>query len=146
MRAKWLGLKVEMACDEIAGAFGDERRCPAQHLVRDASERVQVGAVVHRTGATTLLRSHVRRSSDHGACPRVARLVDARSQLGDAEIEQLDPLAGGQVGVRNQEHVVMTMYAQRSSMKPKSNTSTIPGLRTAVAARASLKNRVTMSG
>jgi hypothetical protein len=46
---------------------------------------------------------------------------------------------------RGERLASITKYARRSGVTPKSNTWTMPGLRIAVAARASLKNRWTMS-
>jgi len=69
-----------------------EWRCPGQHLVRDAAERVDVDAVIDLWITDRLFRCHVRRGADSGAHVGYvvvrtiagSRRIDER--LGDAEV------------------------------------------------------------
>jgi hypothetical protein len=67
-------------------ALGRERRLALEHLVEDAAERVDVGAVVE-VGAVALLGAHVLRGAEHLAGPGQLHGVEA---AGDAEVEDFN--------------------------------------------------------
>src|SRR5690606_10452772 len=67
-------------------AVGRKRRLALEHLIEDAAERIDVGAVIE-VGPVALLRGHVLGGAEHLAGAGQLHGVDA---AGDAEVEDLD--------------------------------------------------------
>ena len=98
---------VDVRREHVAGALADERRPAAAQLEHDAAERVEIGAMIDRDAAA-LLRRHVRRRPHHRAGLRHVHAVAdvVAGELGDPEVEQLDPLAARHLRIGHQEDVV----------------------------------------
>ena len=93
--------------DQLTDGLTGERRNPGQHLVQDDAQRIHIGAIGHVLGAPTLLRRHVRRRAHQRVAARHHRLgVQRLGQLGDAEVQELDALAAGKLGIGDQHDVV----------------------------------------
>ncbi len=95
-----LGVVEQMLRDQLARRDAGERRHTDDHLVEDAAERIQIGAMIDRARSARLLGSHVARRAEQRAVDRLREAVALIGELGDAEVEQLRPIAG------EHEHVV----------------------------------------
>nr|ART38290.1 F383 [uncultured bacterium] len=92
---------AQVGGDQLDAALS-ERRTSAHQLVEDAAQRVQVGAGVDLGRAGALLGRHVRRGPEHALGLAGAGV---ERQLGDAEVEHLDPLAAHHVRIPDDEQV-----------------------------------------
>ncbi len=82
---------LEVLAGELGGIAGLEREAAGEHAVEQHAERIDVGAGVD-LGAEDLLGGHDRGRADEAAGGGEAGRADLRRrQLGDAEIEELDP-------------------------------------------------------
>jgi hypothetical protein len=96
-------LDEQVLAHDLGGAAG-ERSTTGQELEADHAKRVDVSAVIDLALAGTLLGRHVAGGAEHGPLGGVAGVsVD---QLGDAEVEQLDPRPAWDLVVRDDHDVV----------------------------------------
>ncbi len=101
VRQRQLRLLLEDGGNRVGRSLAHECRTTGEHLVEDRPDRKNVGPRVNGLTAD-LLGRHVARRADHG--PGIgfghrivvtALLVVRPGQLGDAEIQNLDPPVGG---------------------------------------------------
>ena len=86
--------------------FARERHVPGEHLVQDHAERVDIRARINFGSLRALLRRHVlRRADDEIGRGQVRVLTALLLNLGDAEIQHLDPVAAADIN----EHDVIAL-------------------------------------
>ncbi len=100
------GVVAERRRDIVGGGPAGKRASAREHLVEDAAEGEDVGAGVHRVAAQ-LLGRHIAHGAEEGAGGGVAGerggfvLVGGLGfeDLGETEVEDLDPVVGGEEDV-----------------------------------------------
>jgi len=82
---------VQPTANHLLAGIGRERLRPGEHLVQNAAEAVDVGALVDRI-AEQLLRAHVLRRADHQPAPRERILRRLGDRFGDTEVDDFRDL------------------------------------------------------
>ena len=107
---------MQVHAEQLAETLGYERRLASQHLVDDDAERIDVAAMVDLFCAQALLGRHVDWRAHQGAGASLERIAGQRVQLGDAEVEDLHPLARGIGFFRDDKQVVGLEVAMNDAL------------------------------
>jgi DNA-binding NtrC family response regulator len=102
--------------DQLSEAVRPERWSPAHQLEQDATEGVDVRAVVHVSRAAALLGRHVRRRTHHSPGLGLHRAGRLARELGDAEVEYFDPRAARGFSIQHEVDVVGLEVAMNDAL------------------------------